>query len=671
MPIVVGETLGHYRIEAKIGEGGMGVVYRAEQTAVNRAVVIKVLTADLAADEGALGRFKREVDIIAQLEHPHILPLYDFGQVDNNPYIVMRFMAGGSLSDRLRSRSLTLEQRMHILEQTAEALDYAHERDIIHRDLKPANILLDERGNAYLADFGLAKTMEGSRDLTKSGSVLGTPAYMSPEQARGEKLDRRSDIYAFAVLTYEVLGGRLPFTGKSTWEYIQKHLVEPPPSILTIAPQLPPALDQVLAAGLAKNRDQRPNRAVDFIQAVRSALGGAQVTIDGASQVGYAPTGTAISGARNTASRPATTRAAAPGATRVASQYGPASASVAAAPAPAASSAVWALPVVGAILGGGLILAAIVGVVIYFALQGGGGGSSSSGPKVASYPVGKSPRALVFDGQAVWVANTSSDTVERMSATGCEEGSADPCGKALGTYPVDTLPVALAFDGQSVWVASALNSTLTQVEPASGKPLAQYRLKSVPSALISVGDSLWTADSITGALTHIGLDGKTLGQAKLDQHPTSLAFDGLYLWAANQDDASLTVFEPANGKTKQTIKLEGQPMALAFDGQRIWVALGDKDTVVAVNPADGSVGAPISVGKRPVALLYDGQRLWVANQQSDNVMSLDIASRKVLKTFAVDGGPYALAWAPCGSGCGDLWVAGEKNNTVNRIRMNP
>jgi YVTN family beta-propeller protein len=666
MPIVVGQTLGQYKIQQKIGEGGMGMVFRAEQTAVNRAVVIKVLTVNLATDQGALDRFKREVDILAQLEHPYILPLYDFGQIDDNPYIVMRYMGGGSLADRLRARSLTMEQRLHVLEQTAEALDYAHERDIIHRDLKPANILLDERGNAYLADFGLAKTMEGSHDLTKTGSVLGTPAYMSPEQARGEKLDGRSDIYAFAVLTYETLGGRLPFTGTTTWEYIQKHLVETPPSILTIAPQLPPALDQVLNAGLAKDREQRPSRAVDFIRSVQSALGGAQSVAGLASQTSYTPT--AMAG----------TRAAPPRLARPASQVGAASqgagpGTMVSTPPPAAakpaSAAAWALPVVGLGLVGGLIVIGIIAMVAFLAWQG-QGAVTPPGPKVATYPVGRSPRALLFDGETVWVANTSSDTVARLSATACES-SPDPCGQALGTYAVDTLPVALAFDGQTVWVASALNSTLTQVERASGKALAQYHLKSVPSALMFVDGSLWTADSISSAISHIGLDGTILSRYTLSQHPTALTFDGQSLWTANQEDASLTIFDVATGSVKRTISLEGQPTAVAFDGKRVWAALGDKDKVVAIDPATGSISAQVVVGQRPIALQYDGSTLWVANQQSNTISRIDVNQAKVLSTLTVAGGPYALAWASCGSGCGDLWIAGEASGTVSRIRINP
>jgi predicted Ser/Thr protein kinase len=661
MPIVVGQTLGQYRIQEKIGEGGMGVVYKAEQAGINRIVVIKVLTANLATDKGALDRFKREVDIIAELEHPYILPLYDFGQVDDNPYIVMRFMGGGSLSDRLRAGNLTQDQRMRILEQTAEALDYAHDRDIIHRDLKPANILLDERGNAYLADFGLAKTMEGTRDLTKTGSVLGTPAYMSPEQARGDKLDRRSDIYAFAVLTYEALGGRLPFTAKTTWEYIQKHLVEPPPSILTIAPKLPPALDAVLQAGLAKDREARPSSAVEFIKSVQVALGGGQVSLSAVPSGTFQPTAVG----RTRSNVPAATRAGTMAPLSAASSAAPASV----APAPARSAATWALPAVGVVLGGGLILAAIAAVIVFVVLQGNVLGSA--GPQVNTYAVGRSPRALLFDGQSIWVANTSSDTVVRLTATSCA-ASADPCGKTVGTaVPVDTLPVALAYDGKAVWVASALNSTLTKFDVTTGQPSAKYHLKSVPSALVYADNALWSSDSINGSVTRIGLDGTSGSSYAVGQSPISLTYEKQHLWIAAQADSALVELDPVKGSVVQTVKLEGQPYAVAFDGKLVWAALGDQDKVVAVNPADGKVAGQVAVGKRPVALLFDGTSLWSADQKGNSLTRIDVANFKAVATISVPGGPYALASAACGSGCEDIWVADEANSAVSRVRIKP
>jgi serine/threonine-protein kinase len=354
MPIDVGQTFGQYTITTKLGEGGMGAVYRAEQSAIGRSVAIKVLSANFADDPEALDRFKREVDIIAQLEHPHILPVYDFGQVDGSPYIVMRFMGGGSLLERLRARTLTPEQVLRLLDHVAEALDYAHNHDVIHRDLKPANVLIDEAGNGYLADFGLAKTMEGSRDLTRTGSILGTPAYMSPEQARGEKLDRRSDVYSFGVLAYQALSGQLPFMATSAMEYIDKHLHAEPSSILRYAPQYPEGVNDVLTGALAKDKTRRPSQATAVMTALRAALAG------GASAVHPGMLGAA----------PASTRAAPAAApmagTRAAGTYRREQAAPGSAPAAPAlpagrprSPAGWLLPAVGVLGLGGVALVVV------------------------------------------------------------------------------------------------------------------------------------------------------------------------------------------------------------------------------------------------------------------------------------------------------------------------
>jgi serine/threonine protein kinase len=231
MDLVPGQILGQYRIIQKIGEGGMGAVYTADQPSIPRTVVIKVLSAAFSEYADARDRFQRELDMITRLEHPHILPVYDFGEVDGNPYIVMRFMTGGTLQDRLKRSTLGRREAIRVMEQIALALDFAHDQGIIHRDLKPGNVLLDESGNAYLADFGLAKSIGGTRDLTATGSVLGSPAYMSPEQARGGKLDRRSDVYSFAVLAYQALSGHLPFDSDDAWGTITKHLSEAPAPI--------------------------------------------------------------------------------------------------------------------------------------------------------------------------------------------------------------------------------------------------------------------------------------------------------------------------------------------------------------------------------------------------------------------------------------------------------
>ncbi|NJN00463.1 MAG: serine/threonine protein kinase, partial [Aquincola sp.] len=199
MANLIGKNIGPYTILEEIGRGGMATVYSAMQTSMNRKIAIKVLPPHFMHDPGFLERFEREVDVIAHLEHPHILPIYDYGQAEGVPYIAMRYLGGGSLAQRIRRGPLELSEIDKPLTQVCQALDYAHQQGVIHRDLKPGNIMLDETGNAYLSDFGIARVM-GS-NLTGS-AIIGTPAYMSPEQAHGLNIDGRADIYSMGIVLF-------------------------------------------------------------------------------------------------------------------------------------------------------------------------------------------------------------------------------------------------------------------------------------------------------------------------------------------------------------------------------------------------------------------------------------------------------------------------------------
>jgi WD40 repeat protein/tRNA A-37 threonylcarbamoyl transferase component Bud32 len=248
---MVGKTLGSYTISALIGRGGMAKVYKARQQTVNREVAIKVMNERAEAESPEYQRFVREVQIIANLEHMHILPIYDYGQVDGYPYIVMRYMEGGSLNKRLRDRSLSLEEIERLLKQIADALDYTHAKGVIHRDLKPHNVLLDAQGNAYLCDFGIAK-LSGTHGITRTGEAVGTPSYMAPEQWQGLAVMPQTDIYALGAILFEMLTGRTPFQAENVFSLMYKHLNDLPPQLSAYRNDLPPAVDSVIQRALAK-----------------------------------------------------------------------------------------------------------------------------------------------------------------------------------------------------------------------------------------------------------------------------------------------------------------------------------------------------------------------------------------------------------------------------------
>jgi serine/threonine-protein kinase len=275
MANLIGQTLGQYQITAFLGRGGMATVYRARQASINRDVAIKVIKPDLVESEEFKVRFTREAQVIATMSHPHILKVFDYGQHGDLVYLVMELLSGGSLADLLRGGgSLSLNEATRLLDQIAGALDYAHRRAIVHRDLKPQNVLLDEDKNAFLTDFGIAKLLGETSALTQSGMAMGTPAYMSPEQWRGQNVDARADVYALGVMLYEMLAGKVPFTGDTPYSMMHMHVFETPPSIRSFRPDLPDSLQNVLNIAMAKERDQRFGTAGEVANAFKAALAG-------------------------------------------------------------------------------------------------------------------------------------------------------------------------------------------------------------------------------------------------------------------------------------------------------------------------------------------------------------------------------------------------------------
>ncbi len=270
---LIGKTIGGYEIQDVIGRGGMATVFRAHQVSMNRSVAVKVLPEQYVSDDTYIQRFNQEVAIVSKLEHRNIVPVHDYGEYNGQPYIVMRYMPGGSVDDLLKNGSIELETVADIIEQIAPALDYAHSKQVLHRDLKPSNVLLDDDGGAYLTDFGIARVLgEPAHSGITTQGVVGTPSYMSPEQAQGLPLDGRSDIYALGVMLFELVTGRRPFESDTPYGIAVLQVTAPPPSPRSLNPNLSFAIEEVIFKSLRKKREERFPNAVALSEALKRAL---------------------------------------------------------------------------------------------------------------------------------------------------------------------------------------------------------------------------------------------------------------------------------------------------------------------------------------------------------------------------------------------------------------
>jgi eukaryotic-like serine/threonine-protein kinase len=278
-PSWIGHTLGgRYRLETLLGQGGMSAVYRADDPNLRRAVAIKLIHGHLAGDPEFVRRFEEEAAAVAQLRHPNIVQVYDFNHDGDTYYMVLEFVPGETLYDKLRQLNsagerMPLEEVVAITTTLCEAVDYAHRRRMIHRDLKPANVMITPPGQAILMDFGIVKIVGGDTQ-TATGAMIGTVAYMAPEQIRGERADHRTDIYALGVMLFEMVSGQRPFQGDSAPATMMMHLTEPVPDVRRLNSSVPAALVAVIEKAMAKAPEQRYQTAAEMVAALTAVARG-------------------------------------------------------------------------------------------------------------------------------------------------------------------------------------------------------------------------------------------------------------------------------------------------------------------------------------------------------------------------------------------------------------
>jgi serine/threonine protein kinase/tetratricopeptide (TPR) repeat protein len=273
MSFTIGSTIGQYKIVEKLGRGGMATVYKARHTRLKRDVAIKVLHPTLNDDDSFLRRFDREAQLVAQLEHPHIVPVYDFAEHEGQPYLVMRLVEGDTLKERMGQGTLSRDEILRIAQAVADGLDYAHGQGVLHRDIKPSNIMLTSASGVYITDFGLARMVQAGESTLSQDMIMGTPQYISPEQAMGNKeLDGRTDLYSFAIILYELVTGQPPFQSETTYSIIHMQIFDEPPLPNSLNENITPEMEVVLLKALSKEPDARYPTGHELLKAFRMAF---------------------------------------------------------------------------------------------------------------------------------------------------------------------------------------------------------------------------------------------------------------------------------------------------------------------------------------------------------------------------------------------------------------
>ncbi|HVO32770.1 MAG TPA: protein kinase [Elusimicrobiota bacterium] len=282
MSFNVGENVGPYRIIEQLGQGGMATVFKAYHAALDRYVAIKALHPAFGEDPNFLARFQREARLVAKLEHPNIVPVYDYAEHENRPYLVMKFIEGDTLKARLLKGPLSSAEIEKIVDSVGSALAYAHKQGVLHRDIKPSNVLVATDGQLYLADFGLARIAQSGESTLSSDMIMGTPQYISPEQAMGKKdLDEGTDIYSFGVMIYEMVVGQVPFNADTPFSIIHDHIYSPLPLPRSVNPNVPESVERVLLKALAKERPDRYPDVGSLVEAFKQAWTSAGIPMRG------------------------------------------------------------------------------------------------------------------------------------------------------------------------------------------------------------------------------------------------------------------------------------------------------------------------------------------------------------------------------------------------------
>jgi DNA-binding beta-propeller fold protein YncE/predicted Ser/Thr protein kinase len=599
----IGSTLAGYRIDSLIARGGMGVVYRATQLALDRPVALKVIAGELAGDEKFRRRFLSESRLAARLEHPAVVPVYDAREDDGELIVAMRLIEGGDLRKLIdREGPMEPEHAVDLLDQIAEALDAAHAAGIVHRDVKPHNILV-EGERAYLSDFGLAKAYAETGPGPGSGaSIVGTVEYMAPEQWRGERVGPSADIYALGCVLYEALTGIVPYARKEA----------------DTEPEIPRGIGVVIERAVSKDPADRYRTAGELIEAVRKCQGDTPAATLVLSERPDQPT-----------------------------------LRLAGSPAEGVGLSRWRRPIAGAFLfwflGGLVAVAATVALVVSFL---GGDGVSVSDPIEVADP----PLRLAVGPETVWVTSAADGTLSGVDAETRRVVSKLRVGRGVS---------GVTIGAGSVWVSNPRTGIVLRIDP-TGRVVARVPVGGSPGAIVSGGGRIWVADEDGAGVTAIDAQrarivGRGLGTQAA---PLRLAVGAGGLWVSSASTATVRRIDLGTMSVDPPILAGRGPAGITVGHGLVWVANGRSTTVTRVDPATHSIlGDPIPVGEQPGGIDAGTSAVWVATATDDSVTRLDLSSGDPIGN-PIHVGPQPGAVVV---GSEAVWIANNGNGTVTRI----
>jgi YVTN family beta-propeller protein len=605
--IASGDSILQYEVNELAGRGGMGDVYRAFDTRLERPVALKLLSSRLSDDESFGERMLRESRIAASLDHPNVVPIYEAGEAGGRLFIAMRYVDGSDLRALLRRQgALQPERAVAIAAQVADALDAAHARGLVHRDVKPSNVLLDQQGgreHVYLADFGL--TQSASEPSPTDGQLMGTVDYVAPEQIRGEEIDGRADVYALGCLVFEALTGTVPYSGPSEVAVLYSHLEEEPPAASERRPTLSSAVDEVLLRAMAKEPDERQATCRELVDEARTALG-LEARLPGRRRlaVGLVIAAFVVAVGIVAAAlllRTDATPDAAPtgGVVRLDAQTGHVGAPIRLGPAPTSIAArdgtVW----VGSIRDGDLWKI-----------------TASTGAVERLTSIG-SPRDIAIRGGTTYVASDG-----QALFTGTVASYALHSGYREASAPV--LACSLTADATAVWAAGCPN--VVEIDPVDDKLRIGPTLHIPFREPVSVETYRWCLCAMAAGLHSIWVIGD---------------------WS----DTRLWRIDPVARRVASTFELPFKPRTFAVGQGAVWVVDPARDQVARIDPGTGRVTATIAVGRGALGIAVGAGSVWVANHLDGTVSRIDPARAEVADTIQVGTKPVELAVD--GS---DVWV---------------